>query len=83
MTTHWLHQLPAVGVDKYIIIFQSYHILQDLHPEFLLHFWKEQENSVMMLPSTQEILLIKKVNSIILIQSAISDSHVHGRDFVW
>jgi hypothetical protein len=83
MTTDRLHQLPAVAVDKYIIIFQSNHILQDLHPEFLLHFWKQQENSVMMLPSTQETMLIKKVNSIILVQSAISDRHVHGNDFVW
>jgi hypothetical protein len=57
MTTHWLHQLLTVGVvDKYIIISpkSGQTIIQNLHLEFLLHFQKQQEASVMLLNSTQE-----------------------------
>jgi hypothetical protein len=71
MTTHRVHQLPTVGVDKHIIIFPktwANHI-HNLRPEFLLPFRKQWEDSDVMLASTQETLLIKKVNSI-LIQAA-------------
>jgi hypothetical protein len=40
-------------------------------PEFLLPFWKQWENLNVMLASTQETSLIKKVNNI-LIQAATS-----------
>jgi hypothetical protein len=51
MTTHWIHQLLTVGVDKYIIICpkSGQTIPQNLHPEFVLHFQKQQqEDSVTM-----------------------------------
>jgi hypothetical protein len=43
-------------VDKYIIISpkSGQTIIQNLHLEFLLHFQKQQEASVMLLNSTQE-----------------------------
>jgi hypothetical protein len=55
-----------VGVDKHIIIFPKtwQTIIHNLHPEFLLPFWKQWEDSDVMLASTQETLLIKKVNRI-------------------
>jgi hypothetical protein len=46
-------------------------ITHNLCPEFLLPFQKQWEDSDVMLASTQETLLIKKVNSI-LIQAATS-----------
>jgi hypothetical protein len=38
-------------------------IVQNLHVEFLLHFWKQQENPVMTLDSTQGVANRKKLNS--------------------
>ncbi len=46
-------------------------IIHNLRPEFLLLFQKQWEDSDVMLASTQETSLIKKVNSI-LIQAATS-----------
>jgi hypothetical protein len=43
--------------------------MQNLHPEFLLHLQKQCEDSVIMLPSSQEAMLMRKVNHI-LIQAA-------------
>jgi hypothetical protein len=45
-----------VGFNKDIIISQKsgQTITQNQHPEFLLHFQKQQEDLVMMLASTQE-----------------------------
>jgi len=46
-----------VGVDEYTKIcsnFQANNYLQNLPPKFLLHFPKQQENSIMMLASTQD-----------------------------
>jgi hypothetical protein len=46
-----------VGVDKYIMIHHVFGqtVIQNLHPEFLSHFWNQQEDSGMILASTQEI----------------------------
>jgi hypothetical protein len=74
MTTHRVHQLPTVVVDKHIIIFPktwANHYIHNLRPEFLLPFWKQWEDSDVMLASTKETSLIKKVNSI-LIQATTS-----------
>jgi len=71
MTTHWVHQLPTVGVDKHIIIFPktwANHYTQSVS-WVSVAFLKQREDSDVMLASTQETLLIKKVNSI-LIQAA-------------
>jgi hypothetical protein len=57
MTTHWVHQLPTVGGQT---------IIHNLHPEFLLPFRMQWEDSDTMLASTQETLLIKKVNNILI-----------------
>jgi hypothetical protein len=54
-----------MGVEKYIMICpkSTQTIVQNLHLEFLLHFWKQQENPVMMLDSTQGVANRKKFNS--------------------
>jgi hypothetical protein len=45
----------TVCVDKYTISSQSGQtIFQNLHPEPLSHFWKQGEDSVMMVASTQD-----------------------------
>jgi hypothetical protein len=41
--------------------------MQNLHPEFLLHFQKQWEDSVMMPANSQEIWLRKKVNNILIL----------------
>jgi hypothetical protein len=41
--------------------------MHTLRPEFLLPFRKQWEDSDVMLASTQETLLIKKVNSILIL----------------
>jgi hypothetical protein len=62
MTTHWLHQFPTVGIDKYPIICHSKSgqpITQNLHPEFLFTFLEAMgEGLVVLLASTQETQLI-------------------------
>jgi hypothetical protein len=40
--------------------------MQNLCPEFLLHLQKQCEDSVMMLPSSQEATLMRKVNHILI-----------------
>jgi len=48
MTFHYLHQLLTVSIDKFVIICPKLgqRIIQNLHLEFLSHFWKQQEDSV-------------------------------------
>jgi hypothetical protein len=64
MTTHWLHQFPMVGIDKYAIICHSKSgqpITQNLHPEFLFTFLEAMgEELVVMLASTRDTANIKK-----------------------
>jgi hypothetical protein len=62
-----------VGVEKYTTICPKCWatIIQNLRPELLLPFQKQQEDSVTILASPQERQLIKKVNNI-LIQAATS-----------
>jgi len=86
MTTHWVHQLPTVDVDKHIIIFPktwANHYTQSAS-WFLLPFRKQWEDSDVMLASTQETLLIKKVNST-LIQAAtyIHESYYANKNNQW
>jgi hypothetical protein len=51
MTTQWLHQLLMEDVVKHIIMSpkSGHAIIQNLGPEFPLHFWKHQGDSLMML----------------------------------
>jgi hypothetical protein len=74
MTSHWLHQLLMLGVDRNITIclkFQVNQLYKHLPPEILSHFWKQWEDSVMILGGTQQMQPIKQANSI-LSQAATS-----------
>jgi hypothetical protein len=58
MTTHRVHQLPTVGVDKQIIFPKTWaNHIHNLRPEFLLPFRKQWEDSDVMLASTQETIV--------------------------
>jgi hypothetical protein len=58
MSSHDYYPLNSSApnrVDRYIMIHPKSEqtFLQKLHVEFLLHFWKQPKDSVMMLASTQ------------------------------
>jgi hypothetical protein len=70
----WFHQLPTVDEDGHIVIctkLRANNCTESPHPEFLSHFWMEQQDSVMMSASTQEAQLINKITRI-LVQAATS-----------